>query len=50
MIFVSATASLHEEHSMTYFLHYLEPEKDTFMDNLAEPVSTDAIDTRGDES
>lgn len=41
LIFVSATASLHDEHPMSYFLHYLEPEEDTFMDSLANQVSTD---------
>jgi hypothetical protein len=41
LIFVDATAALHDDYAMTYFLHYLELEEDTFMDNLADPVSTD---------
>jgi len=42
LIFVDATnASTKDGYSMKYFLHYLEPEEDTFMDYLAEPVSTD---------
>ena len=48
MIFVSATAAIDEDFTMTFYLHYLEPEEDTFMDNLADPVSTDAIDKEGD--
>ncbi|ELY83623.1 hypothetical protein [Natrinema altunense] len=41
LIFVDATSGSYKEgYSMMYFLHYLEPEEDTFMDALAEPVST----------
>lgn len=41
LIFVDATSSSYEDdYSVMYFLHYLEPEEDTFMDSLAEPVST----------
>lgn len=42
LIFIDATsASYEDEYDVMYFLHYLEPEEDTFMDSLAEPVSTE---------
>jgi hypothetical protein len=34
------TGPFYQVHA-TYFLHYLQLEEDTFMDNLADPVSTD---------
>jgi hypothetical protein len=48
LIFVDATGSMNDsEHEMMYFLHYLEPEEDTFIDQLANPLSTE--NTGGDE-
>jgi hypothetical protein len=42
LIFVDATGKSYEDdYPVMYFLHYLEPEEDTFMDSLAEPVSTE---------
>mgnify|MGYP000462914284 CR=1 FL=1 len=47
LIFVDATSSSYREgYSTMYFLHYLEPEEDTFMDELAEPISTPGTDHR----
>jgi hypothetical protein len=44
LIFVDASsASYTKEHSTMYFLHYLETEEDTFMDKLANPVSTEKL-------
>lgn len=42
LIFVDATSeSIEDGYDVMFFLHYLEPEEDTFMDSLADPVSTD---------
>lgn len=42
LIFVEATAQLKpEKYGASFFLHYLEPEEDTFMDDLVNSVSTD---------
>lgn len=39
LIFVDATnASTKDRYSIKYFLHYLEPAENTFMDSLAEPL------------
>ena len=41
LVFVSATAEMSEEYPLTVFLEYLEPKEDTFMDSLADNLSTE---------
>jgi len=51
LIFVDASGGSRKDYQASFFLNYLEGREDTFMDNLANPVSTDKTlksNTEGD--